>query len=119
MLQSTTSSSVRIGLVELSRKVQNSASPNIDEHFSHGCVCKKCFAEVERFIVLSGKLTELENTISSKIREGLVSFGHCGSQECERGAKRQSQHDACTSTPKRMRIGCNSSSSTSDPVVVS
>ena len=45
-------------------------------------MCKKCFAEVERFIVLSGKLTELENTISSKSRE---SFGHCGSQEYERG----------------------------------
>lgn len=120
LLESTTSSSVRIGLVQFSRKVQDDASLSIDEHFSHGYVCKKCFGVMEKFLSLSYKLTELENMISSNLSETLISFGLSGSQKCQRGTKRilyPSQRGTCTL--KRMRIANNPASLTSDPVLVS
>ena len=59
-------------LVQFSRKVQDYASLSIVEHFSRGYACKKCFCEMEKFLVLSYKLTELENMISNKLSEALI-----------------------------------------------
>ena len=109
---------MRSGLVQFAGNVQDNAHPSINEHFCQGYVCRKCFTLVEKILVLRSKISELESTITSKLREGLVSFGYCGSQEHERGVKRSihpSQQGACT--PKIIHI--ENHPLTSDPVEVS
>ena len=117
-LESASSGSVRNGLFQFSRKVEENYSRLDDDHFSHGYVCKKCFLLVERCLGLTSKLMEVERTITSNLTSAFVSFGLCESQDCARGTKRcqdpsSSSHNTCT--PKRMRL----ENSASPSVVVS
>ena len=107
LLEGTSSSSVRNGLLQLSKKVELKASI-CDDHFSHGYICKKCFILVEKCVSLTNKLIELEKTITSNLQSAI---GQCEPQEGARGTKRYSCSSHGTSTPKRMRIENNASSS--------
>ena len=83
LLESTSSYSVRNGLLQLSKKAEEDINSSIcDDHFSHGYVCKKCFILVEKYVSLTSKLIELEKTITSNLQSAI---DQCESQEGARG----------------------------------
>ncbi len=92
---SSRSLAVRNGFVQLSSKIEEDTS-KCEQLFGQGCVCKKCFNLVKRYIELSNNLADMEKNILGTLSSA---FGH--SKPVTRGIKRSSP-SLGSSTPKRI-----------------